>query len=82
MLKRWIVWIFTGFLAACTAPPIDGPVQPPVEPPLEPATTAAAYPHLGTAPELVGDVWLNTDTPLRLADLKGKVVLIDMWTFG
>ncbi len=37
---------------------------------------------LGPAPELVNEVWLNTDQPLRLEDLRGKVVLLDMWTFG
>ncbi len=42
----------------------------------------ADYSDLGPAPELSGEVWLNTDTSLRLADLHGKVVLIDMWTFG
>jgi hypothetical protein len=39
-------------------------------------------PDLGPAPELENKVWLNTDQPLRLADLGGKVVLLDMWTFG
>lgn len=33
------------------------------------------------APELVGRGWLNTDGPLRLADLRGRFVLIDFWTF-
>ncbi|GAA3859387.1 thioredoxin-like domain-containing protein [Saccharothrix violaceirubra] len=34
------------------------------------------------APELVGRGWLNTgDQQLRLADLRGKVVLLDFWTF-
>lgn len=37
---------------------------------------------LGEAPELVNEVWLNTDQPLRLADLRGSVVLLEMWTFG
>ncbi|HSQ23415.1 MAG TPA: thioredoxin-like domain-containing protein [Pyrinomonadaceae bacterium] len=35
------------------------------------------------APELTGDRgWLNTDKPLSLAGLKGKVVLLDFWTYG
>src|SRR5574341_1465933 len=35
------------------------------------------------APELTGHRgWLNTDKPLSLAGLKGKVVLLDFWTYG
>src|SRR2546425_10971961 len=35
------------------------------------------------APELVGGRgWLNIDRPLSLAALKGKVVLLDFWTYG
>ncbi len=34
------------------------------------------------APELEGGVaWLNTDRPLTVAALKGKVVLLDFWTY-
>jgi len=34
------------------------------------------------APELrVSDVWINTDSPLNLKSLRGKVVLIDFWAF-
>ena len=33
------------------------------------------------APELTNDTWLNTE-PLTSADLRGKLVLIDFWTFG
>lgn len=35
------------------------------------------------APELVGDKgWLNTDKPLSIAGLKGKIILLDFWTYG
>ena len=37
-------------------------------------------PHV-RAPELLGRGWLNTDRPLRLADLRGRFVLLDFWTF-
>jgi thiol-disulfide isomerase/thioredoxin len=34
------------------------------------------------APELEGGVgWFNTDKPIKLEDLKGKIVLLDFWTF-
>jgi thiol-disulfide isomerase/thioredoxin len=33
------------------------------------------------APEITNDTWLNSH-PLRLTELKGKVVLVEFWTFG
>jgi peroxiredoxin len=33
------------------------------------------------APEVTGETWLNSP-PLRLADLSGKVVLVEFWTFA
>ncbi len=48
-------------------------------------TAAAALPNLGPAPPFTGIVaWLNTpgNQPLTLAQLKGKVVLVDFWTYS
>ena len=34
------------------------------------------------APELPeGLEWINTDRPLRLTELRGKLLLLDFWTF-
>ena len=71
-MKRLLIFLLLG-LTACVAA-----VQE------EPASTMerSSLPDLGPAPEFVNAVWLNTDQPLRLADLRGKVVAVDMWTFG
>jgi hypothetical protein len=80
MMKRlWIPLLILLGLSAC------GTVATP-EPESETSTpmpaATASLPDLGPAPELTNEVWLNVDEPLRLADLRGKVVAIDMWTFG
>ena len=55
----------------------------PIEKPDETALPVGAdLPDLGAAPELTNEIWLNSDQALRLADLGGKVILLDMWTFG
>jgi hypothetical protein len=33
------------------------------------------------APEITGSPWINS-APLTLAALRGRVVLIDFWTYG
>jgi thiol-disulfide isomerase/thioredoxin len=42
----------------------------------------AALPDLGPAPELANETWLNVAAPLHIADLRGKVVIVEMWTLG
>ena len=40
------------------------------------------FPKSFPAPELEGGVeWLNTSAPLTLKELRGKIVLLDFWTF-
>ena len=71
-------------LAACGTVTTSKPESENPEPVSVANTTSntAPFPDLGPAPELTNEVWLNVDAPLRLADLRGKVVAIDMWTFG
>jgi hypothetical protein len=47
----------------------------------EQLTLLASLDNYGPAPELANEVWLNSD-PLRLADLRGKVIMVEFWTFG
>jgi hypothetical protein len=76
-MRFLLVFILAFGLSACASlASSTSPASPEDEP------SRAEYPDLGAAPELVGDAWLNTSSPLRLADLRGKVVLVDMWTFG
>jgi len=40
------------------------------------------YPGKTNAPEFPpGLDWINTDAPIRLKDLRGKIVLLDFWTY-
>lgn len=62
-----------GSLPEVTARPTQAAAEPQAQPTLA---------NLGSAPELTNEVWLNSAGPLRLADLRGRVVLLEMWTFG
>lgn len=42
---------------------------------------AQNLPNRGAAPELHEGIWLNSSAPLKLANLRGQVVLLEMWTF-
>ena len=77
--------LFSGLAACGTIATPDSESEAP-----EPMLTSAPFPdpstgsghRLGPAPELTNEVWLNVDAPLQLADLRGKVVALEMWTFG
>jgi hypothetical protein len=45
-----------------------------------PAAAQALRPG-AAAPEIAGAPWINSE-PLTLAGLRGRVVLVDFWTYG
>ena len=78
-MKPWIYLLPVIFLMGCgnfTGPPQESNNK------INPSESTIELADLGPAPELSNDIWINSDVPLRLADLKGQVVLLDMWTFG
>lgn len=73
-------------VAMATEPDSDRPADPTALPATaapSPSTEPSASPTpLGPlAPELQATDWLNSE-PISIADLRGKVVMIDFWTFG
>ncbi len=72
MKYRLIVLLFF-FLSSCST---AGAAE------LEADAELLDLPDFGSAPELTNEVWLNSDQPLRIANLRGQVVLLEMWTFG
>src|SRR5438874_10800248 len=78
--RKWIFFFALG-LSLCPLWLISSALRPSVSSKgLEMAVQEGAKTR---APELTGGRgWLNTDKPLSLAALKGKVVLLDFWTYG
>jgi hypothetical protein len=69
----------TTEIVATATPVEEASIPTPTSTPAGPPAPTTNY---GPAPEIDTEVWLNTDVPLRLADLRGKVALIEFWTYG
>ena len=74
--------------AQSTAAPPDSAASaeitppPPAEPEPTPLPAIVTPPGTQTAPEFRGiTAWLNSP-PLAMADQRGRVVLIDLWTYS
>lgn len=78
MKTRWrgLILIAAVCLASCGP---AGPQAVSIDPP---KLENAPLPTGPKAPALHNQTWLNVERPLTPADLDGKVVLIDFWTFG
>jgi thiol-disulfide isomerase/thioredoxin len=75
-MKHFLSALFLIALTACSTPPAPDGMNSLFK------LSSGSLPDLGPAPELKNSVWLNTDAPLHLADLRGKVVGLEMWTFA
>ena len=92
-MKRWVYEVYAYgicalFLAGCASSPTgtdkrpSGSLQSQTDQDNPaPVNAAGELPDLGPAPELENEVWLNSDQPLRLKDLHGKVVLLEFWGY-
>ncbi len=83
---RALAVVFALTVSACSAtqvvPEVTSTTRPAVITPT-PSTTQPSFAGSAPAPEFPpGLDWLNTPTPLTLGDLRGKVVLLDFWTYG
>lgn len=74
-MNRFVFALLVIVLTACSTSPAGDGMNSFLK------LSSPTLPDLGSAPELQNSVWLNTDAPLRLAGLRGKVVGIEMWTF-
>lgn len=77
-MRKFIFVLFAIILFGCA--PKSGDLQMQAEE--SDMLKIASLPDLGPAPELKNTTWLNVDAPLSLANLRGKVVIVEMWTFG
>jgi hypothetical protein len=49
---------------------------------LAPPARGVTAPRIGSpAPEIAGGPWINS-APLTTADLRGRVALVEFWTYG
>ena len=93
-MNRKILLIPFLLVAACSPAviePVDSPASevenavPPQSDESQDVEQAEGTSFAGTTPAAEfpdGLDWLNTDQPLSIADLRGKLVLLDFWTYG
>ncbi len=85
MISRTLVFGMIGLICIATVMPVNaglGYDRPPITRGSNRPSIPTPFEGLVRAPEFPTDLdWLNTASPLRIADLKGKFVLLDFWTY-
>ncbi len=86
---KWTFWLLVGaaiFVAACTSTEVSSGTTDDTEAATAgeaPSTTTQSVAGSIAAPDFpVGLDWLNVAEPVSLEALRGKVVLLDFWTYG
>lgn len=81
-MRKNLRWLIAALLA-CIIGSIALPLQAAEIPLNESNMTFQTYDGKVRAPEFpTGLDWLNTDQPITMAALRGKIVLLDFWTYG
>jgi hypothetical protein len=85
-MKYWLWMLVALVLAGCAGLSMEQSAKPEAAGSSGELVTAEVsavqLEDYGPAPEWQNEIWLNTDAPLPLEELRGKVVLLEMWTFG
>jgi len=81
-MKKLVLFSLVLFLVGCSPPLEQTSGVEAMDSMDKDNEVAVILEDFGAAPEWQNTTWLNTDEPLYLQDLRGKVVLLDMWTFG
>ncbi len=84
MRRRFTVLLLTALLIALGTSLLMRPANSTLAQSSTPTTTLVPnYEGKVTAPEFqFGADWINVKEPLTMAQLRGKVVLLDFWTYG
>ena len=83
-LRNFRFLVLFLFLTICSPEDgrLNGQEDAKKKPPGTVVPTENPFPNRHPAPELDGAVeWLNTSAPLSIKDVRGKIVLVDFWTF-
>ena len=81
-LVRKVVAIIAAGVLICLATAAPSAAQDDPDPAADAAPAENPFPGRAPAPSLDGGVeWFNTSAPIDLRELRGKIVLLDFWTY-